>query len=436
MRPTLALAAALLACGLGACGSNAEPDAAAAAQKSRRVSVRAVQAKHRHIDSWVYAQGTARATRREFLSFQQQGRVVYLKPGLEIGHWVRRGELIAQIEPARAESELASARAGVTGAKTELKVAAASLREALAQRKLAQLTSQRFEILIGQNSASQQEYDEAVAKLAQADAAVDRARAQIAAYRSNVNSARSQVEAAQVTVADTRIVAPISGRIARLNLERGRYFSSQQVNTKDEASALATVPVVIIDDSSFEIAVDVPFLSTQRLAVGNEVLIRIDQDGPPRVRGAAPSATRSAAPLPDEDTGGLRGRVTAISPALDPKSRTARVIVRTANGGEGLLDGRFVSLWISDAVLEPRLAIPLSAIRYRDNRPFVMVVDPKTRRVSERMVAVGTTGTELREVTKGLKPGEWVVSEGAGMLANGDLVRVLGRKPDRDKGAE
>lgn len=435
MKPFFPLAAALLACGLGACSSNAEQDTAAAAEESRRISVRAVQAKHRHIDSWVYAQGTARATQREFLSFQQQGRVVYLKPGIEIGQWVRRGELIAQIEPARAESELASAQAGVTGARTELKVAAASLREALAQRKLAQLTSQRFETLIGQNSASQQEYDEAVARLAQADAAVDRARAQIAAYQSSVTSAQSQVEAAKVTVADTRIVAPISGRIARLNLERGRYFSSQQVNTKDEASALATVPVVIIDDSSFEIAVDVPFLSTQRLAVGNEVLIGIDPDGPPTMPGSGAPATRGAAPLPD-DSGGLRGRVTAISPALDPKSRTARVIVRTANGGEGLLDGRFVSLWISDAVLEPRLAIPLSAIRHRDNQAFVMVVDPKTRRVSERMVTLGATGSELRAVTKGLKPGEWIVSEGAGMLANGDLVRVLASKPHSAKGAE
>lgn len=77
---------------LAACGGGAdEPseEEKAAAEQAQAVSVRVARVAEGSIQSWVYAQGTARAGEREFLSFESAGRVAYLDPRLEEGDRVR-----------------------------------------------------------------------------------------------------------------------------------------------------------------------------------------------------------------------------------------------------------------------------------------------------------------------------------------------------------
>ncbi len=425
----LLLATAPLLSGCGRGGDTQED----AASEVPAASVRIARATVEPIQSYIYAQGTARAVRREFLSFQQTGRVTYIAPGIDVGSRVRKGQLIAQLEPARAQSEFAQAEAGLTGARTELTVALASLNEAQAQLELARETFQRFVILLRQNSASQQEYDEAEAQLAQARAAVRQAEAQVAANRAQIGSARAQREAAQVTVSETRIVAPITGTLARLNIEQGRYFSPEYVQGTDESTALSTVPVLIIDGSRFEITVDIPSFSSNAISVGDEVLIRSNEGmtGPPNEQ--SPRAGQDTPPIAARQFE-IRGRVTAVSPSLDPLTRTFQAEIRTVAGASELRDGEFVSVWISGAEPEERLSIPLDAIRYQDNRPFAFVYDPETRKVSRREVELGRSGSDVRAVLSGIRAGEWVVTAGNGRLNDGDTVRVLS-KSERAAGA-
>ena len=92
MKRIYAIPASLLLV-LSACGGGSEePDAdeAAAAKEAQAVSVRVARVSEGSIQSWVYAQGTARAAQREFLSFESAGRIAYLDPRLEEGDRVRR----------------------------------------------------------------------------------------------------------------------------------------------------------------------------------------------------------------------------------------------------------------------------------------------------------------------------------------------------------
>lgn len=422
-RPALTFFASLA---LAACGSGEEEEAAQPAT----VSVRVVPAAVSDVQSWIYAQGTARAYRREFLTFASAGRVAYVNPNLRVGSPVRQGQVIAYQQPDRVRADVANAEAGVASAQAELTAARAAQDEARANLELARVTFERYRILIEQNSASQQEMDQARVQLEQAEAGLKRANAQIGALRAQVEASRSQVGQAQVLVSESRIVSPINGVIGRLNIEQGQYFSPQIVQTGTEQGALRTIPALVIDPAAFEINVDLPSYYHRQIRVGSEVVIGAGQ--------AAPRAenTRSETvggqggpPLPIGEYE-VRGRIHAISPSLDPETRTFEAVIRTTSGQARLQDGEFVPTWIAGPNQTNAVVVPLDALRFSEGDGFVFVVggDGIAR---ERQVVLGQQSGNRQVVLSGLRAGERVVTEGRQRLTDGARVRVLGGQPAR-----
>lgn len=403
MRRLLALAVLIAVAG---CGSGDD-----APREATPVSVRVAPATHAEIRAWVYGQGTARAVHREFLTFAGQGRVTHVAD-LTVGSPVRAGQLIAELEPDRVQADLATAHGDLASAR-------AARHEAQANLTLAEVTLERYRTLLSQDSASQQEYDEAQARLAQARAALQRADAGIAA-------SQAQVAQARVFVSESRIVSPIDGVLARLNVEQGRYFTAQAVQTGSEQGALRTVPAVVIDPSRFEIRVDLPGEAFSQIQVGSDVLVG---QGRMRVAGRD-NADGSLSP---STQGAVRAQIHAISPALDPETRTFEALIRTTDGAERLQDGEFVTVWIARDGGEA-LTVPMAALRHRNGSPFVFVVDAQADTAHEREVRLGRQGDGLSEVVDGLRPGERVVTEGRARLSDGQRVRVLGDGPEAGTG--
>ena len=62
-----------------------------AAQQEPATSVRAVRVVREGVQPWIYGQGTARAVRREFLTFPSAGRIAYVDPTLKVGDTVTKG---------------------------------------------------------------------------------------------------------------------------------------------------------------------------------------------------------------------------------------------------------------------------------------------------------------------------------------------------------
>src|SRR5690625_124207 len=236
------LAALALPLCLAACG---EEEAADASPGEPLVSVQVVEVERRELQAWVYSQGTARARQREFLTFTREGQVTFVDPELRVGSPVEAGRLIAHQEQDRVQADLQAARAAAS--------------EAEANVRLATLTRERYQTLIEQRSASRQELDQAVVQLEQAKAARD--------------SARVQVVQAELAVHESRLVSPIDGVLARLNVEQGRYFSPGTVQTGTEQGALSTVPALVIDPSQFEIRVDLPSYEFRRVQAGARAVL-------------------------------------------------------------------------------------------------------------------------------------------------------------------
>lgn len=378
--------------GLTACGGNSEPEPAeeAAAQQrsgqSQPVSVNVATVEPRKLQAWVYSQGTARSRQREFLTFTQQGMVTFVDEKLEVGSPVSAGQVIAHQAPDRVEAELQAARA--------------ALAEAEANLSLAQVTQRRYEALIEQKSASQQELDQAVVQVEQARAIRDNSKAQLAQARLTVN--------------ESRLVSPIDGVLARLNIEKGRYFMPSVVQTNTEQNALRTVPALVIDPDRFEVRVDLPSYDYRKISVGAEAVIG---DTPPR-------DGQNLDPLLQADH--VRGRVHAVSPSLDPETRTFEVIVHTEGENPRLQDGEFVAVWIAMPEQPEVLAVPQESLRFRQDQAFVLVVDPQTRRAAERRVELGQHADGFRAVLSGLEQGEQIVTDGRAALHDGQQVHVLG----------
>lgn len=415
------LIAAALAASLAACSGSAEEEQQETSQQDV-VSVKVAAVTSDRVQSWVYGQGTARAVRREYLTFTGEGRVTYIAPGMEVGRPVRAGQLIASLQPERVRAELATAQ-------SELASARAAQREADATLELARVTLERYRKLIAQRSASPQEFDQAEAEYAQALAAKRRADAQAAA-------GAAQVVQQEVIFSETRLVSPINGVLGRLNIERGRLFSPSTVQANNEQSALRTIPALVIDPSAFEIRADLPATSFRDIAVGSEVLIGVGpahhQEGRNDERHG-----REAGPANPIASYQVRGRVHALSPSLDPETRTFEALIRTTTPRPPLQDGEFVALWIARPLGAETPVIPLAAIRYRNDRSFVFVVDGQSGIVRERPVRLGVQGGGLQSVLDGVRAGERVVTAGRSQLSDKQRVRIVepGRKQPGKQGS-
>lgn len=293
--------------------------------------------------AWVYNEGIARTVRREFLTFESAGRVAFVDPALKEGDRVRKGQVIAYQDQRRPSATIATADAQMARARAALSVQQATLAEAVANFELARKTFQRFAVLLRQNSASRQEFDEAQARLASAKATVERAARQRDAARADIAVAQAARSSAQVSKDESVLRAPIDGVIARLNIERGDFYTPEVLQSQTEQEVLASIPVILLDPSAFEIEVNVPQNLLDVLVVGAPVLMDVvdlnatleertpdEEAGPPRPAKEYP----------------VRGVVYSVSPVLDSDRQNFLIKVRTTRGAERLRDGSTVSMWI------------------------------------------------------------------------------------------
>jgi HlyD family secretion protein len=120
------------------------------------------------------------------------------------------------------------------------------------------------------------------------------------------------------------------------------------------------------------------------------------------------------------DAAGLPGKVTLVSPALDPGSTTVEVWVQAANPGEHLKPGASVRLEIVAETVKDAIVIPAAAvITAPDGSTSVMVVD-SANKPSSKNVKVGIRDGDNVQITDGLNAGAQVVTVGVFELAKED----------------
>lgn len=187
--------------------------------------------------------GVIVASKEAELAFRRSGRVESI--AVKEGASVRKGDLLASLESADLRARIAAAESAIAEADSLLEemlagprrqtidAAEAEVRRLRATVELAITTSQRQQSLLAVNASSEQQYDDARSLLDQQTAALAAAEErlselregtraeQVSAQRSRVEGLRAQLRSLEVDLADSRIVAPFDGVIARRYLDEG-----------------------------------------------------------------------------------------------------------------------------------------------------------------------------------------------------------------------
>jgi len=130
----------------------------------------------------------------------------------------------------------------------------------------------------------------------------------------------------------------------------------------------------------------------------------------------------------------VNGKVSLISPALDPNSTTVEVWVQAPNPDQLLRPGTTAQLAITAQTVKDALVVPSAALlNAKGDAAQVMVVDSQNQ-ASARDVKTGIQTGQQVQIVSGLKPGEVVVTEGAYGLPDKTKVKV--EKPETEAAAQ
>lgn len=286
------------------------------------------------------------------------------------GDFVREGQALYRIDSAPYEAQVASARAALARARSTIASTAALAR--------------RYGELVRINAVSRQEYENAIA-------AASQARADVAAQEAALRSA-------QIDLARTTVVAPISGRIGR------SVFTTGALVTAAQAEPLATIQRLD------PIYVDIQQSSTDLLRLREQILAgRLSSGSSTRVQ------LRLETGSVYSEVGTLRFADVTVDPATG--SQTIRAVFPNSRGL--LLPGMFVRAELVEAVEGSGILIPQRAVtRDERGRATVMVVGQGSKAEARPIQTNRTVGTNWL-VTGGLRPGERVIVERTSMLRPG-----------------
>lgn len=126
------------------------------------------------------------------------------------------------------------------------------------------------------------------------------------------------------------------------------------------------------------------------------------------------------------------GKITAIDPEVDSKTRAIKVQATIANPDEALLPGMFVNVEVILPEKDSVLPVPSTAVAYATFGDSVYVVEEETNEetgekqliAKQHFVRLGRRQGDYVSIEKGLEPGQTVVSAGIFKLRNGSPVTV------------
>ena len=342
--------------------------APAAPPASRGVPVVAAAAKQGNLDIYLAGLGSVTAFNMVTVRARVNGHLV--KVAFQEGQLVRKGDLLAEIDPRPFQVQLAQAEGQMARNQALLKNA---------QRDL-----ERFKVLLGRDLISKQEFD---AQLAQIDQ-----------YEGTLKSDQAQIDSAKLQLTYSRITAPISGRIGL------RLFDEGNMVQANDSNGLAVI--------------------TQLQPI--TVLFNIPQDDLPPLLKKMQSGQKLVVEAFNRDIKQklATGTLLTIDNQIDPNTGTVRCKAVFPNEDHALFPNQFVNARLLVDTKRNAVLVPAAAIQRSPQSTFVYVVkDDGT--VESRDVTVGPGEGDEVSIATGVSPGEVVVVEGVDRIQQG--TRVVAR---------
>jgi RND family efflux transporter MFP subunit len=340
----------------------------------------------------VTANGYVVARTRASVSAKVPGRLAFL--GVSEGSFVREGEVIARLESADYEAQVAQAAAALASARADLAEAEAD-RDQLAReaRRLRDIRLRNAELV------SEQELSLAETRAATAES-------RVRALTARVDVAEATRRFAQASFENTVIRAPFTGTVLRKEAEVG------EVVAPSVGGGLTRGAVVTMADlTTLEVEVDVNEAYISRVSRGQSTRITLDA-------------------YPDT---AFAGRVRQVVPTADRQRATVQVKVSIEDRDPRILPEMGARVDFMEPARRavaapatpapPRLRVPAAAVREREGRTEVWLV--REGRLEPRAVDAGPVSAGFREVRSGLAGGERLLVGGVETPVAGMRVKVV-----------
>jgi multidrug efflux system membrane fusion protein len=290
--------------------------------------------------------------------------------GFQEGQVVRKGQLLAQIDPRPFQAALDQAEG--------------TLRHDQALLANAKLDLDRYKALVAQDSVARQTYDTQVALVAQDEG--------------TVKTDQAAVQNARLNLGFAHVTSPVSGRVGLRQVDPGNEITANQSTPFTVVTQLDPITVVF---------------SAPESAIGS-----IARHGP------------AGLPVTAYDRAGGAvlgtGKLLALDNLIDPTTGTVKAKASFANAGGALFPNQFVNVSVLADTLRNQVVTPTTAIRHGPQGDFVWVLQPD-RTVKTRAVQVGPGTAELVSIASGLSVGETVITDGGDRLRDGAKVVLPGQ---------
>jgi len=350
------------------------------------------------------------------------GRIIELP--VEEGQDVTEGDLLLQIDPAQFQASVDRSRAALSQSR-------AAHAQQLAARQQAKRDADRLVALQerGTNFVTEAEVEQAVTNAEVQSRLLEAANYQVSQAEANLDQALDQL-------AKTTIRAPMSGRITRLNVERGE---TAVVGTMNNPGSLL---LTVADLSVMEAVIEVDETDVPEIVVGDSASVEIDAFEDQRFAGVVTKIGNSSIVPLNPATSGTSNqaidfevRITLTSPPAGIRpdlSATADVISDTRNQVPAV-PITALTLMDADAVENiPNEDLPSEGTS-SGNRDIEGVFVVEGDVVRFRPVQIGIAGDNYFEVLSGIEPGTVVVSgsfQAIRGLKDGDKVKLENAEED------
>ncbi len=387
--------------------------------------VRAEKVQRRSLVSVVTASGRIRPHRSVDIQADVSGRIVDLR--ILEGQMVNSRDTLLIIDPTTFQAALQRARAAVSTAQANATQARANRDQALrALTRTKRIHEQNPELI------SDQEFEAA-------ETSFDVQEALYQAAEHQVDQARANLRESRDLLAKTVILAPMAGRVTRLNVEQGETAIVGTMNNP------GTVLLTVADLSEMEAVVEVDETDVPQIEVGDSASIEIDAFQDTAFTGRVTEIAHSS----------IQGGALGFSGTTSDQSVDFEVVIRIADAPESLRTDLSATADIIAEVRDSVLSIPIIALTLRQpeqeeeappsdtsseeiqlaeedepqEQEGVFIIN-EDNTVTFQPVKVGIAGREHFEVLEGLQEDQEIVAgsyQAIRNLKDGDLV-----KPNRE----
>jgi len=318
-----------------------------------------------------------------------------LRQAYREGSFVRRGDLLFEIDPRPFQAALNEAKGRLAQAESSVHQAAGNLAQNKARLGKAELDVKRYAPLAKTKAISQEEMDNAIQGRLEAQAAVEASQAGIETAQASVVAAKAAVYDAEVKLGFTTIASPIDGIAGLARIQVGDLVSPAGL-------PLTTVSTLDPIKAYFTIS-EQEYLAQQRAG------------------GPGKWAKNLDLVLADGSVYAHKGTFFMADRQVDVGTGALRIAALFPNPGNVLRPGQYGRVRAVMGVRKDAALVPQRAVIELQGSYQVAVVGSDNK-VTIRAVRMAERSGSLWVVEEGLRPGERVIVEGLQKVRSGAVV--------------